>query len=56
MNLILPLIGMFVFVGLTQTKMTRRVYIPMILVILVALLYFYFSWLPMLEPLRLRTS
>lgn len=43
MQLVLPLIAMFVFVGLTQTALSRRTYAVMITVIAAALGWFYFS-------------
>lgn len=41
MTLILPLLGLFMFIGLTQTSLTRRIYIRMLVVILSVLLYYY---------------
>lgn len=43
MQLVLPLIAMFIFVGLTQKGLSRRTYAVMILVIVVALGWFYVS-------------
>ncbi len=41
MSLMLPLIGLFIFIGLTQSSVTRKLYIRTLVVILVVSLYFY---------------
>lgn len=46
MKLMLPLIAMFVFIGLTQATLTRKIYLRMAVVILVTLLYYYFTYKP----------
>ena len=43
MSLMLPFIGMFIFVGLSQSTLTQRTYVRMLAVILLICLYFYFS-------------
>jgi hypothetical protein len=43
MKLILPLIGLFIFIGLTQSAITRRIYVWTIALILLVSLYFYFT-------------
>ena len=40
-QLILPLLGMFLFIGLTQKTVTNQIYVRMIGVILLVSLYFY---------------
>jgi hypothetical protein len=42
MSLMLPVIGMFVFIGLTQQTVSRRIYVRMALVVLVVALVYYF--------------
>jgi hypothetical protein len=44
MSLMLPLIGLFIFLGLTQSTITRKNYMRTILVILVVSLIYYFRW------------
>jgi uncharacterized membrane protein len=46
MTLLLPLLAMFVFIGLTQTALSRKAYLRMGLVILVVLAYYYFTYTP----------
>ncbi len=46
MKLMLPLVAMFIFMGLTQTTVTRRAYWRMLVVILVVALYYFFTWQP----------
>ena len=46
MKLMLPLIALFVFIGLSQTTLSRKIYLRMALVILVMLLFYYFTYKP----------
>lgn len=44
MKLMLAMIGVFIFIGLTQRTMTRRVYIRLLAAILAVELYFFLTW------------
>ncbi len=44
MELMLPLIAMFVVIGLTQTRVTQRAYVRAIGVIIVLSLYYLLSF------------
>lgn len=43
MSLMLPLIALFILIGLTQSAITRRIYVRAIIVIVLVSLYFYFT-------------
>ena len=46
MKLMLPLIAMFIFIGLSQKTLTRQIYLRMAFVVLLTLLYYYFTYKP----------
>ncbi len=42
MSLMVPLIALFIFIGLTQQTLSRKIYVRTIMAILVVALVFYF--------------
>ena len=46
MKLILPMLGLFIYIGLRQKTLTRKVYLQLFAAALLVSLIFIFTWHP----------